>query len=386
MEQFSEEYITLLATKYKEGSLSETERRDFLSWYGQVAGELEEPQSGKNEEVKARMLQHISARISGQDIPAQHVRKFPYRWMVAAAVLLISFAAWIFLNPSREPKTDQITVLQNAEASPGTNRAYLTLSNGRKIDLSTVKAGVITNLNGVSASKSKGDMLVYEASSVPTSNASNKMSVLSTPAGGQYELILPDGTHVWLNAASTLSFPEQFSSTERRITLKGEAYFEVAHDAARPFRVSTSRQNIEVLGTHFNISAYDDEPRTSTTLLEGSVWVSSAAKNRVIKPGEQAVSAEKNDIQVQQANTKIALAWKNGMIAFEDASLRQIMRQVARWYNIKVEFSGQENQELFTGGVSRDSKLSALLEILKANNIRFSMREEGPVKILTVNQ
>jgi len=386
MEQFSEEYIALLATKYKEGNLSETERKDFLSWYGQIAEELEEQESGKSEAVKARMLAHISAHISGHDVPEQQVRKLPYRWIAAAAVLIIFSAVWLFLNQSNEPKADQIVVLKNAEASPGMNRAYLTLSNGQKIDLSTVNAGVITNLNGVSASKSEDNMLVYEASPVQSSNAGNKMSVLSTPAGGQYEVILPDGTHVWLNAASTLSFPERFSSTERRIRLKGEAYFEVAHDAARPFRVNTSRQNIEVLGTHFNISAYEDEPRTLTTLLQGSVRVSSAAKNTVIKPGEQAVSSERNDIQVQQANTRIALAWKNGMIAFEDASLRQIMREVSRWYNIKVEFAGQENHEVYTGGVSRDSKLSSLLEILKANNIRFSMREEGGLKILTVNQ
>ncbi|MNK36652.1 fec operon regulator FecR [compost metagenome] len=386
MEQFSEEYIALLATKYKEGNLSETERKDFLSWYGQIAEELDEPESGENEAVKVRMLQHINAHVTGQDIREQHVKKTPYRWMAAAAILVIFSAGWLFLNQSNKSKTDQVAVLKNIEASPGINRAYLTLSNGQKIDLSNVNAGVIANLNGVSASKSKGNMLVYEASPNQVSNAVNKMSVLSTPAGGQYEVVLPDGTHVWLNAASTLSFPEQFSSTERRITLKGEAYFEVAHDASRPFRVSTSRQNIEVLGTHFNISAYDDEPRTLTTLLQGSVRVSSAAKNTIIKPGEQAVSSERNDIQVQQANIRIAMAWKNGMIAFEDANLRQIMRQVARWYNIKVEFSGSENQEVFTGGVSRDSKLSALLEILKANNIRFSMREEGGLKILTVNQ
>lgn len=386
MEQFSEEYIALLARKYKEGNLSETERKDFLSWYGQIAEDLEEPESRKSEETKARMLQQISSHIAGQDVPGQHIRKFPYRWMAAAAVLVIFSAVWFFLNKANEPKTDRIAVLKNAEANPGMNSAYLTLSNGQKIDLSTINNGVITNLNGVSASKSKDNMLVYEASPVQTSNAGNKLSVLRTPAGGQYEVILPDGTHVWLNAASTLSFPEQFGSNERRITLKGEAYFEVAHDATRPFRVNTSRQNIEVLGTHFNISAYDDEPRTLTTLLQGSVRVSSATKNMVIKPGEQAVSAERNDIRVQQANTRIALAWKNGMIAFEDASLRQIMRQVSRWYNIKVEFAGPENQEVFTGGVSRDSKLSSLLEILKANNIRFSMREEGPIKILTVNQ
>lgn len=386
MEQFSEEYIALLAKKYKEGNLSETERKDFLSWYGQIVEEFEEPENEKSEDVRKRMLQHISAHISGEDVSKQRLRKLPYRWIGIAASLILLSTVWLFFYKSSESMTDQVTVLKNAEASPGVNRAYLTLSNGQKIDLSSINAGVIANLNGVSASKSKGNILVYDASPVQTSNAAKKISVLSTPAGGQYEVILPDGTHVWLNAASTLSFPEQFGSTERRITLKGEAYFEVAHDASRPFRVSTSRQNIEVLGTHFNVSAYEDEPRTLTTLLQGSVRISSAAKNKVIKPGEQAVSSEKNDIQVQQANTRIALAWKNGMIAFEDATLRQIMRQVSRWYNIKVEFAGQENQDVFTGGVSRDSKLSSLLEILKANNIRFSMREEGGLKILTVNQ
>ncbi len=386
MKQFSEEYIALLATKYKEGSLSDSEKKDFLSWYGQIADEVYETESTENEEVKARMLKLISANIPELGIAVQPVRKFSYYWVAAAAVLLILSSVWLFSDQTEELKKDQVLVLKNAEASPGTNKAYLTLSNGQKIDLSLANTGIITTLHGIAASKSKDNMLVYEASAIQQPDAVNKMTILSTPAGGQYEVILPDGTHAWLNAESTLSFPEQFSNTERRVSLRGEAYFEVAHDSSRPFRVNTIRQNIEVLGTHFNVSAYEDEPRTLTTLLQGSVRVSCAGKSRLIKPGEQAGNSEGNEIQVQQANTKIALAWKNGMIAFEDAGLQQIMRQVARWYNIKVEFTGRDNREVFTGGVSRDSKLSSLLAILKANNIRYSMREEDGVKILTVNQ
>jgi len=211
------------------------------------------------------------------------------------------------------------------------------------------------------------------------------MNLLSIPAGGEYEVVLSDGTHVWMNAASSLSYPERFDSKERVVSLHGEAYFEVAHDTSRPFKVVTAKQVVQVLGTHFNINAYDDDTKTVTTLLEGVVRVSSAAKQAVIKPGQQASSDGRNDLEVANANIRSALAWKNGMIEFQDTSLPQLMRQIARWYNIKVEYEGPQRKDLFTGGISRHSKLSALLNILRANDIQFSMREEGTQKILIVH-
>lgn len=386
MEHFSEEYIELLAHKYKAGTLSATEQKDFLKWYGQLTEDTElegETQS----KLGDRVFKNIEAELADGDYRPERKLKLSYIWIGAAASLLLVLGlGYLFYKPSNRNLTQQNSAyLQSPEADAGTSKAFLTLSNGQKIDLTKTSADQLAKLTGMSVGKSNGETLVYDVQPETGIASSNKTNVLNIPAGGEYEIVLSDGTHIWMNAASSLSYPEQFGSKERIVSLRGEAYFEVAHDAARPFKVVTEKQVVQVLGTHFNVNAYDDDAQTVTTLVQGSVMVSAAGKQALIKPGQQASSTGKNDLNIASTNLRSALAWKNGMIEFQDTSLPQLMRRIARWYDIKVEYDGPQRNDLFTGGISRHSKLSALLNILKANDIQFSMRVEGTQKILIVH-
>lgn len=387
MEHFSEEYVELLAHKYKEGTLSETERKDFLKWYGHLTEDTE-VEGKEQEEVGKRIFGSVESALNNQGYRVGRKSKVNYIWVgaVAASLFLIMGLGYLFYRSYYQELSKQNNVyMQNPEANAGTSKAILTLSNGQKIDLTKTTPNQLSQLTGMSVGKTNEETLVYNAQNKPGISGSNKMNVLSIPAGGEYEVVLSDGTHVWMNAASSLSYPERFDSKERVVSLHGEAYFEVSHDPSRPFKVVTGKQVVQVLGTHFNVNAYDDDAQTVTTLVEGVVRVSSATKQVVIKPGQQASSAGKNDLEVASANIRSALAWKNGMIEFQDTSLPQLMRQIARWYNIKVEYEGPQRKDLFTGGISRHSKLSSLLNILRANDIQFSMREEGTQKILIVH-
>lgn len=386
MEHFSDEYIELLARKYKEGTLSAKEQKDFLKWYGQLAEDTETV-SETQMQLGDRIFKNIEAELGNQDYRPEQKSGKSYVWIGAAASLLLIFGlGYLFYSFSNKPLVQQESLhLQSPEAEAGTSKAFLTLPNGQKIDLTKTAPDVLAKLTGMPVGKSSGEALVYNMRNEAGATPSNKMNVLSVPAGGEYEIVLHDGTHVWMNAASSLSYPEHFGSNERIVSLQGEAYFEVAHDAARPFKVITKRQVVQVLGTHFNVKAYDDDAQTVTTLVQGAVRVSSAGKQGLIRPGQQASSDEKNDLEIANVSLKSALAWKNGMIEFQDSSLPQLMRQIARWYDIKVEYEGPQRKDLFTGGISRHSRLSALLNILKANDIRFSMRVEGTQKILIVH-
>jgi transmembrane sensor len=216
--------------------------------------------------------------------------------------------------------------------------------------------------------------------------------MLATPKGGQYQLVLPDGSKVWLNAASSIRYPVAFTGNERNVELTGEAYFEVAKNPAMPFKViipsstKAGRSMIEVLGTHFNVSAYNDEDATKTTLLEGKVRIVSgewAAGNgrstgkkqeALLQPGQQALLFTSGQLKkIDDADVELAMAWKNGFTAFKSADIKSIMRQVARWYNVEVVYEGTIPQRSFTGGVSRDARLSELLHLLEVSKVNFRM-------------
>jgi len=200
-------------------------------------------------------------------------------------------------------------------------------------------------------------------------------NTVSTPKGGQYRIILPDGTNVWLNAASSISYPTVFKGAERLVTLNGEGYFEVTKNKAMPFRVKSAMQTIEVLGTHFNINAYTDETRVKTTLLEGSVKVISATRSTFITPGEQAAISRAGNgiISKQRVNVDKEVAWKNGVFSFADEDIRAVMRQVSRWYDIDVVYEGDIPDEKFFGEISRSSNLGDVFRILELNNMKFAV-------------
>jgi len=195
----------------------------------------------------------------------------------------------------------------------------------------------------------------------------------TTPRGGQYQFILSDGTKVWLNSASSIKYPVQFIGNERKVELTGEAYFEVVHNAKMPFRVVSNGQTVEDLGTHFNINAYNDENVIKTTLLEGSVKVSSAAGNNTIKPGQQAVLNNGNISVINDADLDAAVAWKNGFFYFDDNNIQEVMRQLARWYDVDIKCEGELPSRQFSGEISRNVKASQILDILSFKKIHYKI-------------
>lgn len=285
------------------------------------------------------------------------------RIAAAAAILIILSAGLVFyLNKDKDISRN---IVKN-DLAPGTNKAVLTFADGRLVNLSDAKAGVVVN-----AAKLKyNDGTAITAESSKDLALSKQILSVSTPRGGTYQVVLPDGTKVWLNATSALKFPAQFASTgERKVELTGEAYFEVSKDKAHPFVVHTSKQTVEVLGTHFNISSYLDETETKTTLLEGSVKVANLQKtsSTVLKPGQQA-NLQSGILKVSEVDTDEMVAWKNGYFKFVDEDMQSIMRQIARWYDVDIQYEGKIPSEVFNGRISKYKNISQVLRMIEAAN------------------
>jgi transmembrane sensor len=288
-----------------------------------------------------------------------------------AAILLLGpplFMYWYF-SPDKRLQLG-ITYIQH-DIPAGGNKAYITLSNGQTIQLSSAKNGIV--MNGRSISYADQSLV---AGSVPA--LENEELTISTPLGGQYQVTLNDGTVVYMNAGSSLKYPAVFEQSAREVSLTGEAYFEVAKDQAKPFTVSTARQRLTVLGTHFNVNAYSDEPLTETTVLEGSVRVSplkGSAGGTILLPGQQA-DLQGDLLQVKTADLEEAMAWKNGDFIFREEALESIMRKVSRWYNVEVEFEDEASKTIKLGGlVSRSKNISAILKMMElTKRVQFKMQ------------
>ncbi|WP_419788535.1 FecR family protein [Mucilaginibacter sp. SP1R1] len=266
---------------------------------------------------------------------------------------------------------------------PGGNRALLTLANGKTIYLDNAQNGVLAKEGNAQVDKTRDGQLVYKDGDNGEANQVNAMNKVSTPRGGQYQLVLNDGTKVWLNSASSLSFPAVFSGKTREVEITGEAYFEVAKNAAMPFMVKTNHVVVEVLGTHFNVMAYNDEAATKTTLLEGAVKISNSEHTSFLKPGQRALLNQNGAIDVvNDPDAEDAIAWKNGLFQFRDAGIQTIMRQAARWYDVDVNYEGKIPVKQFTGSISRNVKASELLGMLKYVGVNYRIED----KHITITQ
>ncbi|RZK76451.1 MAG: DUF4974 domain-containing protein [Pedobacter sp.] len=323
------------------------------------------------DEMSARLKAKIDGGIASSMEKTSGFRKAGRRWIAVAASLVLIASAYLYFSPRNQLLKPDTTANQElpAEILPGGNKATLTLANGRKISLTDAANGNVASDNGIKIVKTKDGELIYEIVATDDVAVANSFHTIQTPRGGEYRINLPDGTKVMLNAASSLKFPVSFASRPQRVVeLTGEAYFEVAHNENQPFKVISSNQEIQVLGTDFNVNAYADEPATVTTLVKGSVKVFHDGKSQLIKPFESAVVSK--GIRVRQANDS-DLAWKNGIISFRNASIESIMRQVARWYDVEVSIGGKIPERLFTGEISRSSNLSDLIAIFESSNIKF---------------
>ncbi|MBE9599379.1 FecR family protein [Pedobacter sp. MC2016-24] len=285
--------------------------------------------------------------------------------IAVAATLIFSMASAAYFYIGRQ------SILSNSVAfdqviKPGKNRATLTLADGKEISLNDAANGDLIKQAGLSISKTAEGQLVYNVENVDNITDDSKMNTISTPNGGEWQIRLPDGSTVWLNAASSLVYPLNIGVAKtRKVKLRGEAYFEVAKNAAHPFIVETEKQMLEVLGTHFNVNSYADEQITRTTLLEGSIRVADAknlSATEVLKPGEQAVLSA-NGIKVSTVDTDESVAWKNGYFKFNNEKQESIMRKISRWYNIQVEYADQEAKNVvYYGTMSRFEKISQVLQ------------------------
>jgi transmembrane sensor len=286
-----------------------------------------------------------------------------FKYFAAAAVLLLILGAGLFfLVPNlKQSDLNSAPLVKNSTILPGKNRATLTLADGKVINLNGTKTGLVIDASKLSYSDGSK---VGELSA-----AGGKQIIVSTPRGGNYQVNMPDGTKIWLNAASSVSFPATFSGAERSVKLVGEAYFEVAK-MNRPFIVTTVTQQVKVLGTHFNINSYTDEASTKTTLLEGSVKVSSLSSNefRLLSPGQQS-TVSGSSLKVQEVNTESAVAWKDNKFMFDGNHIEGIMRQISRWYDVDVVFKGNISKETFVGKISKFEQLSQVLDLIELTGL-----------------
>ncbi len=365
-------------------SLSDNES-DVKLLIDQVAGNTGSEFQMKDEMANS-ILQNILTSENGLIVPHKRKKIIFIKWMrlVAAAMIVLLGGSIYWFIDKKENSKDQLTAEKQIKILPGGEKAMLTMSDGRTIILDTMQNGTLAQQKNADILKKAG-LLMYDVKVGSDKNILREYNTLSTPKGGQYRVILPDGSKVWLNAASSLRFPTAFAGNRRDVELNGEAYFEVQSLALKdpqrklPFYIhltspSGERGQIEVLGTHFNVNAYMDEANIKTTLLEGAVRVRKGAANVLLAPGQQAQLLNNGEIELDKnADINEAMAWKNGLFQFKGADITTVMRQIGRWYNVDVSYSGKIPIRQFEGKISRNAQLSEVLQILELSNVKFTV-------------
>lgn len=363
-----------LIRKFLNGQCTEAEQLLLRDWYQQ----LEESQPVPPVQDDSQMKRAVLETVLAQKRPVLKVNRNWYRIAVAASVL---FALGLVLYMTGG-YGERPAVFFTTDISPGKANATLTLSDGSVVDLGEAKTGSLNGETAVKLSKGAKDLLVYEHSDAKKTTEVPLYNTIRTPAGGKFSAVLPDGTHIWLNASSSIRFPVHFQEKERRIDMTGEAYFEVSKNKDQPFLVYSGDQVVRVLGTHFNINAYADEAFSTTTLEEGKITVHRGNSSVVVNPGQQVLNKITGPLLVKTADVQRELAWKDELFDFKSADIRFIMRQLSRWYNVEVSYQGEISNDLFTGKINKNIKLSEALKILSNQNIHFKI--EGK-KIIVIS-
>lgn len=338
--------------------------------------------------LKAKVLDAIHGTASEQQFgTSKNIFTF-LRYLAASVIFLLVSISIYYTVRERSRYSGQIGTLKQApDVPPGEDGAVLTLQDGRQILLDSAERGTLSSSNGVTIKNLNG-LLTYIAQG--SHKALDKWNTVTTSRGRQYNLVLQDGTKVWLNSSSSISFPVAFDDIQRRVRITGEVYFEVKHrdraGSSVPFIVAVNDTEIQVLGTHFNINAYQDESTMRTTLLEGAVKVVSAGQDIVLRPGEQAIAYRNGRVEVDHnAAVETVMAWHNGLFSFENADIQTVMRQLARWYDIEVVFETDVAGATFWGDLQRDANLSSVLKILEKSGVTVSL-EGRKVRVLRVDR
>ncbi|MDP9078899.1 MAG: DUF4974 domain-containing protein [Bacteroidota bacterium] len=367
-----QEELQELVRKYFKGTATDAENMQLSNWYeGQNISETEWLADISNEEnvLKEQMFADIQKQIETNK--THTVRPLWSRIAAAASILIIlSFGGYLLLRNS--PK-QQFTKNTQIDISPGNSQATLTLANGKKIVVNKGLKGILANQGNTSVTVKNA--LEYHSAGKNTEKAV-VYNTLSTSNGEQspFPLILADGTKVWLNSHSSITFPVAFTGDSRTVQVTGEVYFEVVHNILKPFRVSVKGQTIEDIGTWFNVNAYDDEPEIKTTLLEGKISISSHGVKAVLRPGQQARTGSDGAIKVSDnTDPEEAVAWKNGYFQFSNADLFTVMRQLSRWYNVDVAYEGDIPKRIFSGKIHRNLNASEALQMLQYFKVNYKV-------------
>jgi len=358
------------------GTITPEERERLFEWFESFNDSelvLDPGQARVFQQMKKGMPEDIRRALEPQAVIRRMSRR---RVAVAAAVLvLVAGGGYFALRGPREDMSVARVVHGAAvkDVLPGSDKAVLELGDGSQVVLDSTGAGGIRRQGGVEVVKKGAGGLKYTAVEAPAAVVYNR---LTTPKGGQYRLELQDGTKVWLNAGSSIRYPTAFTGAERRVEIRGEAYFQVAQNPHQPFRVSVEGaagggQEIEVLGTEFNVNGYADEPDARTTLIDGGVRVVRGDENVVLKPAQQAVGSVAGLRKQEAADLEQVVAWKSGAFGFEDADVPEILRQIGRWYDVEVVYAGKVPGDRFTGRFSRNTSLTGVLKILNISGVRL---------------
>ena len=400
----NETMATDLLKRFRSGECTDVEKQLVEAWYNELinTGELEW-EEGEKESIQAAGENWLLQNIADDELsyaPVRRMRTATKAWWAAAAILvLMTGAAYYLFNKQQATVVAKKEDTLKNDVAPGSNKAVLTLANGTTIALDDASNGVVAREGNSKVLKPEDGQLLYEQEE-NSEHGPISYNTLATPRSGQYQLILPDGSKVWLNSESSIHYPIAFAENERRVQITGEAYFEIAKfknssGQRIPFIVDLPSTGgagggqVEVLGTHFNVNAYSDESAIKTTLLEGKVRVVKktgvAQQSAILAPGEQAVIADgkakanrsDNDrIKVNKADVDNVVAWKNGLFHFESADIKTVMRQLARWYDVEVVYEGTtvKNDPLFVE-VSRNTRLSDVLKVLQeSGSAKFTIQ------------
>ncbi|TKC03675.1 FecR family protein [Pedobacter frigoris] len=368
--------VKYLLKKYESGECTEAEKALVESWYLKYRATTVKTLS--EAETESDILEIWSAL---EKSAGGSKRIILWSKLAVAALIVFTLSAMLYFtfNGGKPQKSkDNLNSLSKAkQIIPGTDKAILILADGTKIDLDDKANGQIANQSGIKIEKTADGHLHYTVTETDkTKKAGISYNTIETPKGGKYQITLPDGSEVWLDAASSLRYPTKFVAKERKVELSGQAYFEIAKDKTKPFKVITDKQQIEVFGTHFNVNAYSDEKEVLTTLLEGSVKVGllNNDKGNFIKPGEQAVLKE-NKFQVKAVDVETVVAWKNGDFVFENEEAGILLNKLARWYDVQFVCDEKLRDIKLGGKISRSKNLYDVLRILQlTRKINFEVQ------------
>lgn len=370
------QHILPLIEKYLAGAATEDEKAAVNHWYQSYQDadvEIFTNEVNSKEQTELRIKERLLASIREyKNETGKGMNKWWLRY--AAAILLFGTAIYFFIGYNNDKKQNTVIAKTQVDKTekivPGGNKALLTLADGSTIILDSAANGLLSQQGGIKVQKLNNGLLAYSINGkLVTENDQAFYNTITTPRGGQYQVTLSDGTKVWLNAASSIHFPVVFTGSERKVEITGEAYFEVAKNKAMPFKVTAGSSEVEVLGTHFNINSYTDEPSIKTTLLEGMVKVTvpvlgASQSAEFLQPGQQAAINKQGRISlIKNADLEEAVAWKNGRFQFKSADLKSILRQISRWYDADIEYKGNVDMH-FSGQLPRNDNVNKVFEKL----------------------